>query len=84
MKAADVAVVYFNPKTIKHKKLPELTKKQVKKAFARKDLMVFTKSSEFKNYLEKEVSWKKKNLLLMSSGTFDGLDLQKLAKLVTS
>lgn len=84
MKAADVAVVYFNPKTIKHKKLPELTKKQVKQAFGRKDLVVFTKSSELKDYLEDEVSWKKKNLLLMSSGTFDGLDLQKLAKKVTS
>jgi UDP-N-acetylmuramate: L-alanyl-gamma-D-glutamyl-meso-diaminopimelate ligase len=83
MKAADVAVVYFNPKTIKHKKLPELTKKQVKKAFDRKDLNVFTDVKELKAFLSEE-KWKRKNLLMMSSGTFDGLNLNKLADKLTS
>lgn len=82
MKSADVAVVYFNPKTIKHKKLPALTKKQVKKAFGRKDLEVFKKSSELEEYLFK-TNWKRKNLLMMSSGSFDGIDLNKLAEKVT-
>lgn len=82
MKAADEAIVYFNPKTIKHKKLPELTKKQVRKAFARKDLQVFTKSDDLKQHLL-ETNWKRKNLLMMSSGTFDGIDLVKLAKKVS-
>ncbi|MBI1288451.1 MAG: peptidoglycan synthetase [Flavobacteriales bacterium] len=79
MKLADAAIVYFNPKTLKHKKLPELTKKEVKKAFGKKDLIVITDSSELKEFLHK-MSWKKKNLLLMSSGNFDGMDLQKLSK----
>ncbi len=82
MKAADEAIVYFNPKTIKHKKLPELTKKQVRKAFARKDLQVFTKSDDLRQHLL-ETNWKRKNLLMMSSGTFDGIDLVKLAKKVS-
>ncbi|MCB9185630.1 MAG: peptidoglycan synthetase [Flavobacteriales bacterium] len=81
MKAADTAVVYFNPKTIKHKKLPPLTKKQVKKAFGRKDLEIFKKSKELEDYLL-SLNWKRKNLLMMSSGSFDGLDLGKLAKKV--
>jgi UDP-N-acetylmuramate: L-alanyl-gamma-D-glutamyl-meso-diaminopimelate ligase len=82
MKHADEAIVYFNPKTLKHKKLPALTKKEVKKAFARKDLMVMTDSKDLKEYLL-DLNWKRKNLLMMSSGTFDGLDLNKLADKVT-
>ena len=82
MKQADEAIVYFNPKTLKHKKLPPLTKKEVKKAFARKDLVVITDSKELKEYLL-DLSWKNRNLLMMSSGSFDGLNLEKLAKKVT-
>jgi len=82
MKHADEAIVYFNPKTLKHKKLPALTKKEVKKAFARKDLTVITDSKDLKEYLL-DLNWKRKNLLMMSSGTFDGLDLNKLADKVT-
>jgi len=78
MKRADEAIVYFNPKTLKHKKLPALTKKEVKKAFDRKDLVVITDSKELKEHLQ-AINWKRKNLLMMSSGTFDGLDLEKLA-----
>jgi UDP-N-acetylmuramate: L-alanyl-gamma-D-glutamyl-meso-diaminopimelate ligase len=81
MDKADVAIVYFNPKTLKHKKLPELTKKQVKKAFGRKDLEVFTQSDELKDYLT-AMKWKNRNLLMMSSGNYDGLDLEKLAEKV--
>lgn len=83
MKFSDEAIVYFNPKTLKHKKLPELKKKEVKKAFARRDLVVITDSKELKEYLL-SLSWKRKNLLLMSSGSFDGLNLEKLAEKVTS
>lgn len=82
MKAADVAIVYFNPKTLKHKKLPELTKKQVKKAFGRKDLEVITDSKQLEKSLLK-MNWKKKNLLMMSSGSYDGIDLVALADSVT-
>lgn len=82
MEAADVAIVYFNPKTLKHKKLPELTEQQVKKAFAREDLEVFTDSELLKNQLE-QMNWKRKNLLMMSSGSYDGIDLNLLADSVT-
>jgi len=82
MKAADEAIVYFNPKTIKHKKLPELTKSQVKKAFGRKDLKVITNSKELESYLL-DLKWKRTNLLMMSSGTYDGLNLKKLSEKIT-
>ena len=79
MNLADEAIVYFNPLTIAHKKLKEITPEQVHKAFNRNDLKVFTKSSDVTHYL-KSLNWKNKVLLMMSSGNFDGVDFNTLAK----
>jgi len=78
MNLADEAIVYFNPHTISHKKLKEITEEQVLKAFNRNDLKVFTKSKDVVNYL---TSKKMNNsvLLMMSSGNFDGIDFNELA-----
>ncbi|MFY8184886.1 MAG: UDP-N-acetylmuramate--L-alanine ligase, partial [Bacteroidia bacterium] len=46
MNEADEAIVYFNPHTIAHKKLKPITEEQVKIAFARNDLKIFTDSNE--------------------------------------
>lgn len=75
---ADVALVYFNPKAIEHKKLPMLSKAEVRDAFAADHVQVFNDASEIVNYL-KQQEWTNTNLLLMSSGNFDGVDYQKLA-----
>ena len=77
MDQADIAIVYFNPHTIKLKKLPPITEDQVKKAFKHKRLKVFTSSAGMVAYL-RSINWKAKNLLLMSSGNFDGIDFSKL------
>lgn len=79
MDLADEAIVYFNPHTIAHKKLKEITIEQVHTAFNRKDLKVFTKSADVINYL-KAKEWNNKVLLMMSSGNFDGVDFTDLAK----
>jgi UDP-N-acetylmuramate: L-alanyl-gamma-D-glutamyl-meso-diaminopimelate ligase len=79
MDLADEAIVYFNPHTIAHKKLKEITIEQVYKAFNRNDLKVFTKSSDVTDYL-KSKNWYNKVLLMMSSGNFDGVDFASLAK----
>lgn len=78
MDAADEAIVYFNPHTIAHKKLKEISIDQVLHAFHRNDLTVFTKSEEVTAYL-KQKEWAGKVLLMMSSGNFDGVDFTKLA-----
>jgi UDP-N-acetylmuramate: L-alanyl-gamma-D-glutamyl-meso-diaminopimelate ligase len=78
MDLADEAIVYFNPHTIAHKKLKEITEEQVHKAFNRTDLKVFTKSSDVTDYL-KSKNWDNKVLLMMSSGNFDGVDFNRLA-----
>jgi UDP-N-acetylmuramate: L-alanyl-gamma-D-glutamyl-meso-diaminopimelate ligase len=77
MAKADEAIVYFNKETIKHKKLEELTENDVQSAFGTANLKVFTSSNKLLNYL-KSKNWKHKNLLMMSSGNFDGIDFNQL------
>ena len=79
MDKADTAIVYYNLHTIKHKKLKEISVEQVKKAFSRNDLEVFTDSDALIERLYTE-KWKDKNLLLMSSGNFDGMDYKELVE----
>jgi UDP-N-acetylmuramate: L-alanyl-gamma-D-glutamyl-meso-diaminopimelate ligase len=80
--APDVAVVYFNPHVLEHKRLPPLAATTVAAAFQRPDLKVITDSAELAAFLHAQ-SWGNASLLLMSSGTFDGLDLVGLAAAVT-
>jgi UDP-N-acetylmuramate: L-alanyl-gamma-D-glutamyl-meso-diaminopimelate ligase len=81
--APDVAVVYFNPHVLEHKRLPPLAAATVAEAFQRPDIRVITDSAELATFLRTQ-SWRDANLLLMSSGTFDGLDLTALATEITS
>jgi UDP-N-acetylmuramate: L-alanyl-gamma-D-glutamyl-meso-diaminopimelate ligase len=77
MNKADKAIVYFNPETLKHKRLPDITAAEVKAAFSREDLQVITDSSGLAANLT-ALNWNNTNLLLMSSGNFDGLNLEEL------
>jgi UDP-N-acetylmuramate: L-alanyl-gamma-D-glutamyl-meso-diaminopimelate ligase len=79
MDAADEAIVYFNPHTIEHKKLKAISEEQVKDSFGRKSLKVITDSKLISQYLF-EQNWKDTNLLMMSSGTFDGMDFKKIGE----
>jgi UDP-N-acetylmuramate: L-alanyl-gamma-D-glutamyl-meso-diaminopimelate ligase len=83
MNTADEAIVYYNPHTIAHKKLKPISEEQVLKAFARKDLKVFTDSKAVTDYL-KSKTWKDSVLLMMSSGNFDGVDFNQLASALVS
>ena len=67
---ADRAYVYYSPHTLAMKKLPPLDASAVQRAFARADVQVVTDSAE----LASAVSGEPQNLLLMSSGRFDGFD----------
>ncbi len=78
MNHADDAIVYFNPHTIEHKKLKPITIEQVKKSFGDDNLKVFTQSKQVTDYL-KAIKWSNKNLLMMTSGNFDGVDFVALS-----
>lgn len=73
----DISIVYFNPQAIAHKKLNPITKTQVYNAFNRKDLLVFTNSKELESYLQ-SLNWDHQNLLMMSSGDFNRINLNTL------
>lgn len=78
MDMADEAIVYFNPHTIAHKGLAEITKDQVFEAFGRRDIKVFTESKDVVAEI-KSHKWENTNLLMMSSGNFDGIVFEELA-----
>jgi len=81
MALADEAFVYFNPHTIEHKKLKPITEEQVKQAFGGNNIKVYTNSKALLNDLLK-MNFLTKNLLMMSSGNFDGIDFKELGEMV--
>lgn len=78
MKDANQAFVYYNPKTIEHKLLAPITPEQVAEAFGSDNVTVFTDSGLLVEAL-KQLDYHNRNLLLMSSGNFDGVNLKALA-----
>ena len=81
MELADEAIVYFNPHTIEHKKLKPISIEQVKNAFGGNNLEVIIDSKIIQEKL-KAMNWENKNLLLMTSGNFDGMDFKEFADLL--
>lgn len=79
METADKAFVYYSPETIKHKKLDPISKEEVAEAFGSSNVKVFTDSTELLKEI-KQFDWDEKNLLLMSSGNFNGVSFEKLAE----
>ncbi len=76
--SADEAVVFFSPHAVSIKGLDEITERQIKEAFKKEGLFVFTKPEDFQKHLSKK-EFSNTALLLMSSGDYGGLDLNELA-----
>ena len=80
--AADTAVVFYSPQAIEIKKLESVSKTQIEKAFEREDLIIFTDPTRFKNYIT-SLEFAQKTVLLMSSGSYGGLDFEALKNKVS-
>ena len=76
---ADKALIFYDPKVVSHKKLDSVSKEFVKKCFKSNNVEVFTDSTEIISLL-KSMSWNKKNLLMMSSGNFNGVKFEELGQ----
>lgn len=84
MQTADQAYVYYNPKTLAMKKLPDLKIEKVQKAFERADLKVYTNIEELRIAVLAKATQNKTNFVLMSSGHWGGLDwFEELSKIYT-
>lgn len=80
---ADVAVVFYSHHALQLKKLPPITPQEVIDGFGRSDLNVFTQAEELLEFLLSQ-NYANSNLLMMSSGSFDGIDQHGLAKKIVS
>jgi len=74
---AKYAFVYFNPHAIKLKKLEYLSKEAVYKAFGGENIMVYNNSEEMFSFIKSQ-NYHCPVYLLMSSGDFDGFDVNSL------
>src|SRR5680860_272835 len=74
---ADEAVVFFSPEALGIKKMQPISKDQIREAFNKKDLIVYTTPQEFKEHLQ-DLDYSNSVLLLMSSGNYGGLDFEEI------
>jgi UDP-N-acetylmuramate: L-alanyl-gamma-D-glutamyl-meso-diaminopimelate ligase len=79
MDQANQAIVFIHAQTFVQKQMEPYDANFVKEAFKRLDLMFFDQSNELQHYL-KQQAYAGKNLLLMSSGNFGGINLNTLAE----
>ena len=82
MDRADVPMVYYSQHALQLKKLPDLDPEQVKASFANDKVRVFTDSKQMVDAVVqtfKQSGSQAINLLMMSSGNFDGRDFKQLA-----
>ena len=76
---ASAAFVYFNAREIELKKLNHLSKEIVMTAFGEENVMVFDNSEEMFSFIKSE-NYSCPVYLLMSSGDFDGFDVNRLTQ----
>ncbi|MBV7532214.1 UDP-N-acetylmuramate--L-alanine ligase [Chitinophaga sp. sic0106] len=81
MAPADIAGVFYSKHALEIKRMPDLDPELVKSRFGRKDLHIFTDRPAFEAFLNAQ-QYNHTNLLLMSSGTYDGIDFNGLARLL--
>jgi len=77
LNACDEAVVFYSPEAVKIKRLNEVTKEQIEKAFQRDDLKIYTEPKSFQDFLFAQ-DFTNTALLLMSSGNYGDLDFETL------
>lgn len=80
---ADIAVVFYSKHALEIKRMPDLAPELIAARFGRDDLHVFHNREKLEAFLAAQ-SYQDTNLLLMSSGTYDGLDFSKLKALLPS
>ncbi len=83
LEPADQAVVFYSKHALQIKRLPDLPEAAVQQGFNKSGLLIFTDAALLKEWLL-SVNYHNSNLLLMSSGNYDGMDVQELAKEIIS
>lgn len=74
LQLADEAIIFLSEHARAVKKMEKIEDSDVKKYFNSPNLQVFRTKEELQNYLQSK-NWTNWNILMMSSGTFDGMNL---------
>ncbi len=83
MDKADDAVVFYSKHALELKRMPDLPAEKVKLGFAKPALQVFNDREALDQWLRQQ-DYENANLLFMSSGNYDGLDILTFAKQITT
>jgi UDP-N-acetylmuramate: L-alanyl-gamma-D-glutamyl-meso-diaminopimelate ligase len=79
---ADTAIVFYSKHALALKRMPNLPADKVREGFNQPGLLVMNHKEDLQNWLENR-SFDQANLVLMSSGNYDGLDMLTFAKRIT-
>ena len=79
---ADTAIVFYSKHALELKRMPDLPADKVREGFNQPGLLVMNHKEDLQNWLENR-SFEQANLVLMSSGNYDGLDMLTFAKRIT-
>lgn len=79
---ADTAIVFYSKHALELKRMPDLPADKVREGFNQPGLLVMNHKEDLQNWLENR-SFDQANLVLMSSGNYDGLDMLTFAKRIT-
>jgi UDP-N-acetylmuramate: L-alanyl-gamma-D-glutamyl-meso-diaminopimelate ligase len=79
LKAADRAIVFFDPHALKIKNMESISHDQIKKAFNDSELEVYDDPQQLAQMLY-ELQTQNVTLLFMSSGNFGGLELTRIGR----
>jgi len=82
MEKADIAIVFYSKHALELKRMPNLKKDKVMNGFAKKGLLVMNNKEELWSWLQLH-DFRNADLLLMSSGNYDGLDMLNFANSIT-
>lgn len=76
---ADWAAVFYSKHALELKRMPELPKAVVAEGFAKDDLAVLNQRQELRDWLYSN-NYKNAVVVFMSSGNYDGLDIEDFAR----
>lgn len=82
MDKADEACVFYSKHALELKRMPDLPKDVVKTGFAKESLEVFNERLQLERWLN-GLDYKNAVVVFMSSGNYDGLDTEALARRIT-
>lgn len=82
MDKADAAVVFYSKHALALKRMPDLPAEKVIAGFDKEGLLVITNKEQLQDWLQKQ-SFTNTNLVLMSSGNYDGIDMLTFAQQIT-